>query len=110
MEIPAMRIGGRSVKTGMLLGWSPTAIRVARSITICTASVARIITNIVALRSHSGRTTSRSIATPSAATATTASAPASRMGSPKLVIRTDVTMPPSITKAPCAKFTIPLAL
>ena len=76
MAMPAMRIGGRSVKTGMLLGWSPTAIRVARSITICTASVARIITNIVALRSHSGRTTSRSITTPSAATATVASAPA----------------------------------
>ena len=56
------------------------------------------------------RTTKRSMITPSAATAITASAPATIIGSPSEVSRTKVTMPPSITNAPCAKFTIPLAL
>jgi hypothetical protein len=65
-------MGGRSVKTGMLFGWSPTMSSVARSMTICTASVARIITNIVALRSHRGRTTIRSMMTPTSATAAVA--------------------------------------
>ena len=57
MTTPPSRIGGRSENGGNVFGWSPATISVRRSITICAASVARIITNIVALRSHSGRTT-----------------------------------------------------
>ena len=56
-----------------------------RSTTICAASVARIITNMVALRSHSGRTTTRSMMTPTAATATMATAAATGNGRPRVV-------------------------
>jgi hypothetical protein len=98
------------VKTGSVLGWSPTAIRVRRSTTIWAASVARIMTNIVALRFHSGLTTTRSIATPSAATAATATSAAKGRGTPFRANSTWVIMPPSITNAPWAKFTMPLAL
>ena len=67
MTTAPSRSGGRSVNGGSVLGWSPATISVRRSITICAASVARIMTNIVALRSHSGRTTTRSMTTPMAA-------------------------------------------
>ena len=66
-------------------GWSPATISASRSITICAASVARIITNMVALRSHSGRTTIRSMTTPPAAVTTMAMAAASGNGRPKVL-------------------------
>jgi hypothetical protein len=55
---------------------------VRRSITICAAKVARIMTNIVDLRSHSGRTTSRSRTTPSKATLAIATTAATGNGRP----------------------------
>ena len=83
MAMAPSRIGGRSVNGGRVLGWSPATISASRSITICAASVARIITNMVALRSHSGRTTRRSMITPTAATATMATAAATGKGRPR---------------------------
>ena len=77
--------------------------------TIWAARVARIITNIVALRSQSGRTTMRSITTPAKATTTIASK-AEGISGTCCCISTWVIMPPIITKAPWAKFTMPLAL
>ena len=82
MTTAPSRIGGRSENGGRVLGWSPATISARRSTTICAASVARIITNIVALRSHSGRTTTRSMMTPTAATATMATAAATGKGRP----------------------------
>ena len=108
--MPPTMIGGRSVSGGSVFGWSPAPIKVSRSITICTASVAKIMTNMVAFRVHNGRTTSRSMTTPSAATITVASTADARSGSPNCWKATWVSMPPSITNAPCAKFTMPLAL
>jgi hypothetical protein len=80
--MPATWIGGKSVNIGSVRGWSPAVSRVRRSITICAASVARIMTNIVDLRSHSGRTTSRSSTTPSKATLAIATTAATANGRP----------------------------
>ena len=98
------------MNTGSDFGWSPATSRVSRSITIWTASVARIMTNIVARRSQSGRTTIRSTSTPKAATTMTATAAAASMPQPVRTSMAWVIIPPSITKAPWAKFTSPLAL
>ena len=50
--------------------------------TICAASVARIMTNMVEPRFHSGRTTTRSSRTPDTATSAMASKAASGSGTP----------------------------
>ncbi len=81
-----------------------------RSTTICAANVARIMTNMVDPRFHSGRTTMRSSTTPDSATIAIAPIAAIGNGRPSLTIPALVSMPPSITKAPCAKLTMPLAL
>jgi len=65
---------------------------------------------MVALRSHNGRTTMRSITTPAAATATMAAAAATGSGKPNVLSALYAIMPPIITNAPWAKFTMPLAL
>ena len=61
-------------------------------------------------RSHIGRTIATSINTPIAATIGTASTAARKIGSPRRASNVWQTMPPSMTKTPCAKLTIPLAL
>ena len=77
-----MRSGGRSVNMGSVRGWSPAESSVRRSITICAAKVARIMTNMVDPRSQSGRTTMRSTMTPNTATPAMAIAAATGSGSP----------------------------
>ena len=81
-----------------------------RSIMICAASVARMMANMLAPRFHIGRTTRNSITTPISATSGIAISAASSIGRPSEVSSTCAIMPPSITKTPCAKFTMPLAL
>ena len=82
-----MRSGGWSVNIGSVRGWSPATMRVRRSMTICAASVARIITNMVLCRFHSGRTTMRSSRMPSPATSPMARIAASGSGRPNRVER-----------------------
>ena len=66
--------------------------------------------NSGALRFHIGLMTRTCISTPTKATRTMLTTAEMAIGQPSLISIAWVNMPPSMTKTPCAKLTMPLAL